>query len=92
MKCLYVNIFYILKGIGRFLNKKRCEKLLKDKTEQQKDNTTNTGPTWDLTTHKCRSNMAQDGSKKTKMMTRRRLARERGDEALKTYINQVVKL
>ena len=41
----------------------------RQKTEQQKDNTTNTGPTWDLTTHKCRSNMAQDGSKKPKMMT-----------------------
>ena len=38
-------------------------------TEQQKDNTTNTGPTWDLTTHKCRSNMTQDGSKKPKMIT-----------------------
>ena len=58
VRCLYVNIFYILKGIGRFLNKKRCEKLLKDRRQNSRKTTqptlarhgtsqpTNVVPTW----------------------------------------------
>ena len=58
VRCLYVNIFYILKGIGRFLNKKRCEKVLKDRRQNSRKTTqptlaqhgtsqpTNVVPTW----------------------------------------------
>ena len=58
MRCLYVNIFYILKGIGKFLSKKRCEKLLKDRRQNSRKTTqptlaqhgtsqpTNVVPTW----------------------------------------------